>query len=481
MKKILSDFLLLHILTRIEKERLDLKIHHTSMIHNATTVKEHAETLVKLTAVRKRISYECDTDLDTVQKKLISVADEYYSGYSKLMHLHKCIRKISIFELKEKIDEIEFIELNRRDEILEDPDVEFEFKDDFEQEIYYPENGNKSYIVTGGSRIARGLTLQGLTITCFTRRAVEPNFDTMLQMARWCGYREGYGDLVRIMTTLQIVEDYQNIFEAEAHMRMQIEHLTDNSDPVNDVIWIKKQNGLNISGRLPTKQFRQHISGFNEFVAEYTWTYHPPELVSNGKNNAFTNAFFKRLFMPLESSSKWALPPKSETGYKVSLDVKYNLINRFIEEYCENYPPKTVICQQRDTLLSAAKVLNKYASWNVAIAEPQKKPITPKNHNSFKFNLSKRTPSKGKISQVYSSFEKASQIDLQKGQTRTRPLLIIYLANHELKYSDGTSCYDGATNPVVMFGIICPVSAGDINKYIGGHREGITVKPWWMK
>lgn len=481
MSEILRDFLLLHILTRIEKERLKLKIHHTSMIHNATTVKDHFETLVKLTAVKKRISFECDTELSTVQKRLSSIAMKYYSTYSKLKHLQNCINTISQFELKERIDEIEFIELNRRDEILDDPDVEFEFKDDFEQEINYPENGIKSYIVTGGSRIARGLTLQGLTITCFTRRAVEPNFDTMLQMARWCGYREGYGELVRIMTTSQIVEDYQNIFEAEAHMRMQIEHLTDNSNPVDDVIWIKDQNGLNISGRLPTKQFRQYISGFNEFVAEYTWTYYPPELVTNGTNKAFGDAFFKRIFMPLNTSSKWASPPKGESGYKVALDVKYNLINRFVQEYCKNYPPNTVICQQRDTLLSAAKVLKKYTSWNVAIAEPHKKPIIQKTHNSITFNLSKRTPSKGKISQVYSSFEKASQIDLQKGQTRSQPLLIIYLANHELKYSDGTNCYDGATNPVVMFGIICPVSAGDINKYIGGHREGITVKPWWMK
>jgi hypothetical protein len=479
MTKVLEDFLLLHILTKIEKERLILDVHHTSMIHNATTVQDHYDTLVTLADMRSRLEFESHADPANIRKKLISAAEKYYQIYPDLKVMKARVNSISEPDLIEKISEIEFIELNRRDDVLDDPDVEFEITDEFDQEIEYPSAELKSYIVTGGARIARGLTLQGLTITCFTRRAEEPNFDTMLQMARWCGYRIGYDKLVRILTTTQIVEDYQSIFEAEAHMRMQIERLTDDSDPVEDIIWIKDQNGLNISGRLPTKQFRQHISGKNGFVAEYTWTHFPPEL-AKGVNGAFLSAFL-RLFLTLKTSSSWKKPPNGKSGYVVAHDVTYVNVKRFVDAYCSNYPSTPAFFEQRDTLISAIEVLKKHLKWNVALAQPTKEPKKTFTHLKDQFNLSKRTPDGGKIKQVYSSFEVASEIDLVKGAERTQPLLLLYLADHELKYSDGSNCYDRATHPIVLFGIICPVPYGDIEKYIGGHRENVTVKPWWMK
>ena len=45
-------------------------------------------------------------------------------------------------------------------------------------------------IAVGGNTLSRGLTLEGLTVSYFVRAAKA--YDTLLQMARWFGFRPGY-------------------------------------------------------------------------------------------------------------------------------------------------------------------------------------------------------------------------------------------------------------------------------------------------
>lgn len=51
-------------------------------------------------------------------------------------------------------------------------------------------------ILVGGAKLSRGFTVEGLTVTYF-RRAVTMS-DSLTQMGRWFGFREGYRDLVRL-------------------------------------------------------------------------------------------------------------------------------------------------------------------------------------------------------------------------------------------------------------------------------------------
>src|SRR5206468_229711 len=57
-------------------------------------------------------------------------------------------------------------------------------------------------IAVGGNRLSRGLTLEGLLVSFFIRRSV--NYDTLMQMGRWFGFRGGYEDLTRIHTTAEL-------------------------------------------------------------------------------------------------------------------------------------------------------------------------------------------------------------------------------------------------------------------------------------
>ncbi|NUT25690.1 MAG: Z1 domain-containing protein [Streptomyces sp.] len=51
-------------------------------------------------------------------------------------------------------------------------------------------------ILVGGTKLSRGFTMEGLTITYYRRTTQQA--DTLMQMGRWFGFRPGYRDLVRL-------------------------------------------------------------------------------------------------------------------------------------------------------------------------------------------------------------------------------------------------------------------------------------------
>lgn len=67
-------------------------------------------------------------------------------------------------------------------------------------------------IAVGGDVLSRGLTLGGLMISYFHRRVGA--YDTLMQMARWFGYRDGYADLCRIWIDGSVVTQYRFIQDA---------------------------------------------------------------------------------------------------------------------------------------------------------------------------------------------------------------------------------------------------------------------------
>ncbi|MFD7491456.1 Z1 domain-containing protein [Streptomyces sp. NPDC059832] len=73
-------------------------------------------------------------------------------------------------------------------------------------------------ILVGGTKLSRGFTVEGLTVTYYRRTTRQA--DTLMQMGRWFGFRPGYRDLVRLyigreepLTKTQTVDLYE-AFEA---------------------------------------------------------------------------------------------------------------------------------------------------------------------------------------------------------------------------------------------------------------------------
>ncbi|MFC1621243.1 Z1 domain-containing protein [Candidatus Omnitrophota bacterium] len=85
----------------------------------------------------------------------------------------------------------------------------------------YP-NG-RSVITVGGLSLSRGLTLEGLITTYFLRNSIM--YDTLMQMGRWFGYRDGYNDLCRIFMTPDAFSWYAHISDATNELRNEFRRM----------------------------------------------------------------------------------------------------------------------------------------------------------------------------------------------------------------------------------------------------------------
>lgn len=80
-----------------------------------------------------------------------------------------------------------------------------------EEKLDY-EHGTEHVIAIGGYRLSRGLTLEGLVVSYYSRNAKA--YDALMQMARWFGYRPNYEDLCRIWMSEKTAEWYDFIAES---------------------------------------------------------------------------------------------------------------------------------------------------------------------------------------------------------------------------------------------------------------------------
>jgi hypothetical protein len=78
-------------------------------------------------------------------------------------------------------------------------------------------------IAIGGFSLSRGLTLEGLCVSYFRRNSVM--YDTLLQMARWFGYRPGYEDLCRIWMEPEGMGWFMHIHQAVEELRAEVQRM----------------------------------------------------------------------------------------------------------------------------------------------------------------------------------------------------------------------------------------------------------------
>lgn len=85
-------------------------------------------------------------------------------------------------------------------------------------------------IIVGGAKLSRGYTVEGLTISYYRR--VAGAADTLMQMGRWFGYRDGYRDLVRLYIgtnepkgkkeRIDLYEAFRGVCDDEEEFRSQL-------------------------------------------------------------------------------------------------------------------------------------------------------------------------------------------------------------------------------------------------------------------
>ncbi|MBT2189444.1 Z1 domain-containing protein [Sphingobium nicotianae] len=104
----------------------------------------------------------------------------------------------------------------------------------------------KTYIVVGGSILARGLTIEGLCVSYFLRTSSQ--YDTLLQMGRWFGYRPDYEDMPRIWMTEALSTAFRSLALIEAEIREDVaEYAIRHNTPMEFAVRVRSIPGMAIT------------------------------------------------------------------------------------------------------------------------------------------------------------------------------------------------------------------------------------------
>ncbi|WP_281841403.1 Z1 domain-containing protein [Sinisalibacter aestuarii] len=124
------------------------------------------------------------------------------------------------------------------------------------------ENGPATSIVVGGTVLARGLTLEGLTVSYFLRTSRQ--YDTLLQMGRWFGYRGGYDDLPRLWTTSDLISKFRSLAVIEEEIRRDIDYYQEKKlTPMDFAVRVREIPGMAITAASKMKHAHRTSMSFD--------------------------------------------------------------------------------------------------------------------------------------------------------------------------------------------------------------------------
>lgn len=125
----------------------------------------------------------------------------------------------------------------------------------------------KRLIVIGGDKLARGLTLDGLVTSYFLRTT--KMYDSLLQMGRWFGYRDGYSDLCRVFTTVDLVEWFDHISNASQELRDEFDYMSQRGMTPKDYgLKVKSHPTLLVTSPLKMRSGEEVLISFSGEGAE---------------------------------------------------------------------------------------------------------------------------------------------------------------------------------------------------------------------
>lgn len=133
-------------------------------------------------------------------------------------------------------------------------------------QLVWKDSSPRKIIAIGGFTLSRGITLSGLTISYIYRNSKA--FDTIMQMGRMFGYRDGYRDLVRLWVAPDFAEAFDSATRATDDLRDDIIQMT-------KLGMTPRQFGMKVStypGLLPTAKNKMQNSEIIEMKVCFAGT-----------------------------------------------------------------------------------------------------------------------------------------------------------------------------------------------------------------
>ncbi len=224
----------------------------------------------------------------------------------------------------------------------------------------YQAEPNIKAIAIGGNKLSRGLTLEGLLISVFVRRSIQ--YDTLMQMGRWFGFREGYEDLTRIYTTPELAQWFSDLALVEHRLREDIQvYEQQQITPLEVGMRIISHPTMQVTSPLK-RRFASRINISQSYSGQVEQTFmFPLNSPENLAYQADRNLILVKEFLP--DLGKYVLGKKGPVWSKIPAQKIIEFLERFrIDENVRNIS-LPLIC----SYIKRQEANGELTNWTVAI------------------------------------------------------------------------------------------------------------------
>lgn len=212
---------------------------------------------------------------------------------------------------------------------------------DYEQ---FKESGAR-VIAIGGFVLSRGLTLEGLMTSYYSRNAGA--YDTLLQMCRWFGYRPGYQDLCRVYMSQSNIDNFNAALDAVEDLKEQFAEM-DRQDkkPIDYGLMVRESPDTLDTTLLITSRNKLQYTDEIIYHLNYGGVYAdtskmPKDPAINEHNVTAVNEFYKKLPFSIVNDRYIAQRVSKFDVADFIRSIKVSYINRKFDtqglaEYIEN-------------------------------------------------------------------------------------------------------------------------------------------------
>lgn len=292
-----------------------------------------------------------------------------------------------------------------------------------------------AFIIIGGNTLSRGLTIEGLTTTYFTRNS--GLMDTLMQMGRWFGYRIGYELMPRIWMSEIAMLRFMEITKVEEELRKDLYKYQGNSDLTPELYGPRILNSSKYKLKITSKNKMQaaKVADINFESTNIQTTFFENDESILKHNIDATEKLIEKL-----PSIERSTIVKTDL---VSKKVDFNIIKEYLEEYKTNernssfehlnilyeWVEKNQIESYKkwNVIFSGVEITSNNLIWNIKGNEIGKVSRSRKNRINTCIDIGVLTNTESRISDLSTEYKDLAREE--KYLTRNKiivPQLVIY-------------------------------------------------------
>ncbi|OAH13399.1 Z1 domain-containing protein [Streptomyces jeddahensis] len=222
------------------------------------------------------------------------------------------------------------------------------------------ENGPVVAIAVGGNTLSRGLTLEGLSVSYFVRSVSA--YDTLLQMGRWFGFRNGYADLPRIWMTDELAEWFRHLATVETEMRRDIDiYMTEDETPLTFAVRLRTHPALRVTA---AAKMRDAVTAASAYGGQRVQTHY----FHTNADWLRGNIDASRALVAASVASAVRTEERPEEGRYIFRDVPHDVVTDFLATYkFHEKSPENDADLIIDYIRKRVATAGSLGRWNVAI------------------------------------------------------------------------------------------------------------------